>query len=239
MTWTRFHPLTRIAVVAGTVVAGASFTGWERVGNALAHVSPGGSFESRCERLPASSVEVVLQPLAVTENRTEPFASLARLTVDASPDHRTIGVTQARFGHRSTVEVSGLEDRRGARACARPRVTVELFVQPITVYIASEYAHDPCRVQAIREHEQRHVDVFEAFARDAAKRLPRELSAAIGDRPSYQMSLGEAQRHLDRRIGDALSVFMRDAERTLAQRQADVDTPQEYQRVNAACKAPG
>jgi hypothetical protein len=133
--------------------------------------------------------------------------------------------------------VRGLEDRRQARACARPSVRVELFVQPITVYIASEYAADPCRLRAIRDHEQRHVDVFEAFARESAERLSADLGRVVGTAPHFGMTLDETQRALDRRIGDALVAFMRDAERTLAERQAGVDTPAEYQRVGNACSA--
>jgi hypothetical protein len=237
MAWTRFHPLTRIAIAVATILVLASLAGWERVGNALAHFSPGGTFESRCSELPASSIDVQVQPLVVTENRGEPFAALAALTRDRSVEHRTIGVTHANFGHRSTVDVKGLEDRRQARACVRPRVTVELFVQPITVYIASEYASDPCRARVIREHEQRHVDVFAAFARESAERLSADLSRLVGPAPYFDDSIEEAQRRLDRRIGDALAAFMRDAERTLAERQAEVDTPAEYRRVGGACAA--
>lgn len=237
MSWTTFHPLTRIAIVLFVILGGASLAGWDRVGNALANFTPGGSFESRCAELPPSAVDVALVPLAVQENTSEPFASLARMTRDLSPTHRTIGVTQANFGHRSVVDSKGIEDRQNHRACVRPRVRVELFVQPLTVYIASEYAGDPCRSHAIREHEARHVDVFSSFARESALRLSADLSHALGAAPHYGMTLDEAQRSVDRRLSDALSTFMRDAERTLADRQASVDTPEEYARVGSACNA--
>lgn len=237
MSWTAFHPLSRIAIVVCVIVGGASLAGWERVGNALANFSPGGSFDSRCAELPASVVDVELRPLTIDENRSEPFVSLARMTRDLSATHRTIGVTQANFGHRSVVDSKGIEDRKNHRACVRPRVHVELFVQPLTVYVASEYAADPCRARVIREHEERHVDVFRHFARESAGRLSADLSRVVGQAPHYAMTLADAQRDLDRRLADALSAFMRDAERTLAERQASVDTPAEYERVGNACSA--
>ena len=237
MSWTAFHPLTRIAIVLCAIVATASLAGWDRVGNALAHFSPRGSFDDRCAELPASAVDVALQPFSVHENRSEPFVSLARLTRDVSASHRTVGVTQANFGHRSVVDSKGIEDRQNLRACLRPRVHVELFVQPLTVYIASEYAADPCRARVIREHEERHVQVFREFARESAARLQADLDRVVGQSPHYGMTLEEAQRTIDRRLGDALSSFMRDAERTLAERQASVDTPEEYARVGNACSA--
>lgn len=235
MSWVRFHPVTRIAVVLAVIVGAAMFSGWERVGEALAHFSPGGSFENRCNELPATPVEVSLRPFTVTENRSLPFATLTRISEGPSPAHRTIGLTQANFGHRSTVDVRGFEDRIGARACVRPQVKVELYVKPLTVYIASEYGSHPCHAEVIRAHEQRHVDVYTGYAREAKARLASELATIVGREPHFGTSVLEAQRALDRRLSDFLSAFMRDSERMLAERQALVDTPEEYARVSHAC----
>lgn len=233
MSWLRFHPLTRITIVVAAIVATALLTGVERVGNALASISPGGSFENRCEQLPRGGVNVALLAFGVTEDRTQPFAALTLLS--PSPAHRTIGLTRANFGHRSSIDVKGLQDGAGNRACVRPHVQVQLFLRPITVYVASEYADDPCRASMIREHEQRHVDVYAGYAREAAEGLTSKLKAVIGDAPHFASTVGEAQSRLDRRIEDTLETFMRDSERTLATRQARVDTPEEYARMANAC----
>jgi hypothetical protein len=221
MSWVRFHPFTRITIVLALLLGTALLTGVERVGEALANIAPGGSFAERCESLPASRVLVSLQAFDVSENRT----------------HRTIGLTRANFGHRSSIEVKGLEDRAGLRACARPQVHVELFLRPLVVYVAREYTGDPCRASVIREHEQRHVDVYASYARESVERLSASLHRALGNGPQFATTVGEAQQQLDRRIADALEAFMRESERTLAQRQAAVDTPEEYARVSGACLA--
>ena len=111
MNWLRFHPVTRITIVVAVILATALFTGWERVGDALANISPAGTFENRCESLPQGGVQVSLQPWKVVENQTLPFATLTRISEGPSPAHRTIGLTQANFGHRSSIDVKGLEDR--------------------------------------------------------------------------------------------------------------------------------
>ncbi len=121
------------------------------------------------------------------------------------------------------------------RACVRPRVRVELFIRPMTVYVASEYAADPCRARTIREHEQRHVDVYAGYAREAVVGLTNRLNEVIGAAPHYATTVGEAQHNLDRKIDATLEAFMRESERTLAKRQAQVDTPEEYARVTNAC----
>jgi hypothetical protein len=236
MRWTRFHPISRIAIVLALVLSAASFTGWERVGIALATIHPAGSFDARCEALPANEVAVTVLPIEVREDRATSVATLTGMWGEAAEQtHRTIGLTRARFGHRSTVEVKGIEDRNGMRACVRPRVAVELYLQPLTVYVAREYAADPCRSDVIRGHEERHVAVYREFVNDAAPRLSRELAGVVGDRTFRGSTILEAQRSIDRRIGETLVRFMRDAEASLAERQAQVDTPEEYARVQNAC----
>lgn len=235
MSWTRFHPATRIAVVTGAILALASFPGWERVGEALANFSPAGGFESRCEGLPANSVNISMTAPVVAENRTVPTAVLTRMSESRGEALRTIGLTKAKFGHRSTLEVKGVEDRIGARACVRPTVSVELFLAPMTVYVAREYSDDPCRTQVIRAHEQRHVDTYFAFARESVPRLKAELERVLGTDPQYGFTVGEAQSALDLRLGNALTSFMNEAERTLASQQAAIDTPEEYERIRLAC----
>lgn len=237
MSWSHFHPITRITIVVAIVLVAVLFTGWERVGEALANMSPAGTFEDRCESLPSGGAKVTIESWNVSENQTLPFATLTRISEGPSPAHRTIGLTQANFGHRSSIEVRGLEDRAGYRACVRPRVQVDLYVRQLTVYIAREYAGDPCQARSIREHEQRHVDVYTGYARESAAGLHARLAAIVGTGPHFATSVGEAQRGLDRKVAETLESFMRESERTLATRQAHVDTPEEYARVGTACLA--
>lgn len=236
MIWARFHPISRIAIVLCLVLGVASFTGWERVGIALAKMSPGGSFEERCQALPGNEVQVSLLPVDVVENVTTSYRTLTDMWQNERETHRTIGLTRAHFGHRSTVDFKGIEDRAGGRACVRPKLAVELYLQPLTVYVASEYANDPCRARVIREHEYKHVALYRSFVAEAVPRLAQELHRVVGMQPMTAASIEEAQGALDRRIGVALAAFMRDAERMMAARQAEVDTPEEYRHVQYACE---
>lgn len=235
MSWVSFHPLTRITIVVAAILVGAMLTGVERVGEALASISPRGSFDERCEKLPPGSVVVKFSPFSVSENQLFPASTLTRMSENPSPLQRTIGLTRATLGHRSEFNVQGLEDRVGHRACVRPRIHVELLVREVTVYVAQEYASDPCRARTIREHEQQHVDVYAAYAAEAVGHLQDRLHAVIGAAPVFATTVGEAQQRLDRRIEQSLEAFMRESEATLAARQARIDTPEEYARVTNAC----
>ncbi|HVF65657.1 MAG TPA: hypothetical protein VNE58_16845 [Casimicrobiaceae bacterium] len=235
MSWVRFHPLTRIVIAVAIVLGVALVTGFERVGQALANISPRGSFETRCDALPAGSIDVSLTPVGVVENMSLDYRALSQMTEAAQSSYRTVGLTRANFGHRSSIEVKGIEDRFGHRACVTPRVHVELYFRHLTVYIARDYADDPCKARVIREHEQRHVDIYRAYAKDSLASLPAQLRAAVGHAPYVASTVTEAQALVDRQIGKALDSFMRDSERVLAERQAEVDTPEEYARVSSAC----
>lgn len=206
--WVRFHPVSRVLIGVASVLILVLGAGVERIGTALAHFSPGGTFEERCGELPAGAIEVAVLPHAVIENRALPFEALTRMSEGPSPDHRTIGLTLANFGHRSTFEVKGLEDKRGARACVRPQVSVELYLRPLTLYIAREYSGDPCRARVIREHEERHVEVYAQFAQEAARQLRFDLARTLGGEPLYASDVTEAQRLLDRRLAHTLDGFM-------------------------------
>lgn len=231
--------MSRVVIGVASVLLLALAAGLERVGTALAAFTPAGSFEAQCAALPPAGVTVRIEAARVLENRVTPFEALTRLSEGPSREHRTIGLTVAHFGHRATTEMKGLADARLGRACVRPQVAVEFYVDPLTVYVAREYSGDPCRARVIRAHEQRHVDVYVAYAREAAAQLREDLVRVVGDAPHFAGTIGEAQAALDRRLGAALDGFMREAQRTLVERQAEVDSPEEYERVRTACQSPG
>ena len=208
--------------------------GCERVATMSAN-SPFASFESRCERLPVSQVDVVRAPFTVVEDNSRAYADLAALADASSPRHRTVGLTRGTFGYRSTLELEGLEDPKGNRACARPRVRVDVSISPMTVYVAREYLGDACREPIIREHEQRHVEVFERYVDEVVPRLARKLEADVGTRVRVGASIVAMQDTLKSELAARLDDFMANARTELAARHAEVDTSSEYERLARVC----
>ena len=131
------NPALPLVLAAATLLAGC-----DRVA-ALASATPFASFESRCASLPPGHIDVVHVPKPVTEDFSLANADLERFAEPAAAHHRTVGLTRAQFGYRSTLELDGLEDPRGGRSCARPRVRVEVASSEMTVYVAREYNDDP------------------------------------------------------------------------------------------------
>jgi hypothetical protein len=220
----------RLAILAAVALLG----GCDRLA-ALAASNPLQSFESRCEALPAGRVEVRRLPVAVAEDYTVPVSQLARMSAPTSTHHRTIGLTRAKFGYRSTLELEGLEDAKGARACARPQVKIDIEVTGTTVYVAREFHGDACREPLILAHERLHVAVFDRYADEATASLAREIEARLGKRVRYGASMVAVQDALKRELAGHLEGFMDRARDELDRRHAAIDTPDEYDRMTRTC----
>ena len=210
--------------------------GCDRVA-ALASVTPFASFESRCQALPPGRIDVVHVPTHATEVHTLANADLERLAEPTAGHHRTVGLTRAQFGYRSTLELDGLEDPRGGRACARPHVRVEVASSEMTVYVAREYRGDRCREPLILEHEHRHVAVFEGYGEEEAPSLARELDELVGAGVRYAPTMAQAQDSLKSELAAHLDAFMARARDELAVRHAAVDTDREYEKLGRTCGA--
>src|SRR5512144_3199075 len=98
-----------------------ALAGCDRVaatGSALSSINPLRGFESRCEELPAMRVEVIPSADAVQERYDVPYSALNARHKEPSPAHRTVGLTEVRIRHASTIDFAGIEDTRG-RTCMR------------------------------------------------------------------------------------------------------------------------
>ena len=88
--------MRRPAALAVVLAAGSlAMGGCDRVAPTLAKLNPLRTFESRCDEL-APSYQVRVADTPIAEDRTQSFDSLARMSTSTSPNHRTVGLTQAR-----------------------------------------------------------------------------------------------------------------------------------------------
>jgi hypothetical protein len=212
----------------------ALVTGCDRLA-AIAASNPLQSFETRCEQLPAGRIELRRLPIAVTDDYTVPLTQLARMSEPTSTHHRTVGLTRAKFGYRSTLELEGLEDPKGARACARPQMKIDIEITGTTVYVAREFHGDACREPLILAHERKHVAVFDRYADEVVASLGRDLESRMGRRVRFGGSIAGVQESLKKELAAHLDAFMERARGELDRRHAAIDTPEEYDRMTRTC----
>jgi hypothetical protein len=197
--------------------------------------NPFASFETRCAKLPPTNFEVVTVPLTFERDDSQSIAALTAKSGSTLATHRTSGLTTATFGQNTDIQLNVVDDRRGSRACGTPHVHIELSMQPVTVYVASELVAQSCQHDVTLSHEMKHVAVFREALEVAARDLARDFPSAIGVQLRSATNPGELQQRFVVSVRDYLAQFMRDRERMLDESQAAVDSPEEYARVSTAC----
>ena len=197
--------------------------------------SPFASFETRCAKLPPTHFEVVAVPLTFERDDSQSIASLTMKRGSALAAHRTFGLTTAVFGHNTDIQLNVVDDQSDSRACGTPRVRIELSMQAVTVYVASELGGRPCQHDVTLSHEMKHVEVLREALELAARDLARDFPVAIGVQLRPATNPSELQQRVVVSVRDYLAQFMRDRQRRLDESQAAVDSPEEYARVLTAC----
>ena len=81
--------------------------GCDAVTSTAAKYNPFPSFETRCEQLPASRVEVRQQAIRPVTNDTLPYRELTRLGEENLATHRILGLTKTEF-RQEVAQISGL-----------------------------------------------------------------------------------------------------------------------------------
>ena len=197
--------------------------------------NPFASFATRCAKLPPTHFEVVAVPLTFERDDSQSIAALTVKSGSALVTHRALGLTSAVFGYNTDIQLNVADDRGDSRACGTPRVRIELSMQPVTVYVASELAGQPCQHDVTLSHEMKHVEVFREALEIAARDLARDFPVAIGIELRQARNPDELQQRFVVSLRNYLAQFMRDRERMLDESQAAVDSPEEYARVSTAC----
>lgn len=197
--------------------------------------SPFASFETRCAKLPPTHFKVVAVPLTLERDDSQNIEALTAKSGSALATHRTMGLTTVVFGQSADINLNVVDDRRGSRACGTPQLRVELSMQPVTVFVASELATESCQHDVTLSHEMKHVEVFRQALDSAARDLERDLPEAIGAELRRAKNPGELQQRFVVSVRDYLAQFMGERQRLLDEEQAEVDSPEEYARVSNAC----
>ena len=119
-------------------------------------------------------------------------------------------------------------------------IKVDLHIKPV-IYIASEYPKGSCMYNAVMEHEKKHIAVDRAIVgkytgvitRGVRKALAK-IGAAHG--PFTQGQLKFEQEKLQTFVQDTIKQYSAQMSAERQKKQQDVDTLEEYERVQAKCR---
>ncbi len=121
------------------------------------------------------------------------------------------------------------------------KINVTITLNP-KIYIASdgEFRNEKCHA-AIKEHELKHVAVDREVVNRYALRLGKAIQEAVNEAgamgPYNMHEFDAAQGRLVAHIESVMEAQELHLHTEMAKRQAQVDTIEEYERVNAICDA--
>ncbi len=196
-------------------------------------------FEQVCEkRLGPGSISVTAPATDLRYDFTQSAASLTSRH-DQTPGHIVQGLAEINLKTIVLVGGSGIVKPMSGRYCTRPEVQVTLAYRPLTVYIAREQPPGSCAHELTLGHEMQHVLSYERFIDELAAQLDTELKTLLGDGIHHFASAAEGGRELGEKINARAKAVIDAGMATLKKRQALIDSPEEYGRIDAMQAACG
>lgn len=118
-------------------------------------------------------------------------------------------------------------------------VEVVLRYQSMDVFVASEYSENSCAYHAIFRHEQDHVDVARNYLDRYAPRFRAALTSLLIPKPQSPKLVAteqESKSEVERLLEKLMRPVVAELRRELLAAQAELDTPQQYERVRRQCR---
>lgn len=148
------------------------------------------------------------------------------------------GLTNGTIASNMSTQLQTLTSADGQACIWISEVIIRLQYQPI-VYVSREFAPGTCHHAAVLQHEHKHVSVDRALLTMFAPELQNAIQSIIqkegraGPMPKGQME--NASRIIQKRVEDELNRMMDSLSTVRQARQAQIDTAQEYSRVQKLC----
>jgi len=152
------------------------------------------------------------------------------------PHVQALGVTYVTPAFGLQAHTRATVDRKGACVYLES-VQATFSLRDQHVYIASEYPTGSCEYNAIKDHEDQHVSINTRTLKEYAPRVRAELERLLAaEKPVFASrpdTVTKAKvQELSRRMNTILDAF----QATMSQRNAVIDTPQNYKAISEICK---
>jgi len=191
-----------------------------------------GSFESVCEkRLAPTTVEVVTKPVSYFYDFSQ---STSELTARGAHRAGTVvlGLVETEIRSEASLGLNGIKQTFGGRYCMRPNLAVKLAFEPMTLFVASEQPEGSCAYRITMEHELKHIAVYQESLEKFGARVREDLERVLGNEIVYLGSQSEADAHVRTVIEKTLTPYMQAILDEVRAKQARVDSPAEYARLD-------
>lgn len=192
------------------------------------------SFEDHCQ----DKLAEVSTKINVTSEKVsfivDTSKSYSELTEMAKGKNITVGLTSADLKSKVSFTSDGIKSRDG-QVCLKPKVDVNLTFNPMIVYVAKEFINNPCKYNVIYDHEMKHVAVFENHLETAKQAIILELTRNFGNKLYIFETEEKANYDIKEATDLYLSKLAQDQMENVRHLQEQVDSEDEYKRLDAMC----
>ena len=190
-----------------------------------------GSFESVCEkRLPLAKVEVIAEDIDVKPDFSRSIEQLGAGGA-ATAGRMVLGLVETKLTGAVEFTAPGIVRPLSGRYCMRPSLKLTLAFKPTRLYVAREHPAGSCEFDITMNHEQKHISVYQKYLDQMALDVRDELREQLGERIQYFDSAEAGETSIRQRAAAILQPYLERGAAESAKRQALVDTPEEYFRL--------
>ncbi len=201
------------------------------------------AFSAACPQAGDPNVIVTTDTGPIQFDRSQSIPQLTRLAAEplarqatTAREHVPMGLTAAQAETRYKVEarISRLPD--GTVCAALTDLTIQLSHAKTTVYIARELPVGSCIEREVKIHENRHVAVNNGILSEYQARISNELRPSLRNIGALRVNNPEVgMEAISQRVKPYIDAAIKKMDTERLRRQAQIDTPQEYERASRVC----
>ncbi len=143
-----------------------------------------------------------------------------------------LGLVETKLAGSAEFTAKGIVKPLSGRYCTRPSLKVTLSFKPTTVYVARQYPQGSCEFDITMGHEMKHIAVYQRYLDDLAVEVQSEMKEKLGTAISYYDNVELGEKDLQARTAAVLLPYLDRGAVESARRQALVDSPEEYARLD-------
>lgn len=202
----------------------------------LGAASLGSSFDDACQALPTGQVIVKARPVQVVDDIAKVDSldmTLGTTGLESLGHSATVGTTTAVGAWELSYVLHRIKDPTSGHICYRRSLKVIVGYDPLQIAIAKPFKAGSCAYDAILSHELKHVQVYREFLPTAARSIQNILNGE--DSLRYANSEAEAHDNLRAELQAHVTEVVTQALSKNTELNDRVDSPEETQRLMAAC----
>jgi hypothetical protein len=129
-------------------------------------------------------------------------------------------------------------EQENGKICVALDTTLMYFRARPIVFISNEFPRDTCEFNAILQHEKKHVKALKRFHAKYAKRFKKKMEDIIAQARPVAVDSSQVtamQEKMQKDMEDKVKAYLEKIMPLLAREQNKIDSPAEYERVDAEC----